>query len=375
MVAWLASLLFFAAFYALLIPLPLLLEARGLRDDQIGLILGGFAVAALLGRPFAGWATDRIGPRVMLLSGALALMIGTLGMLSARAVALLFALRALQALGYVAFTTASTVLIVHLANPARRNTTLARFGIAANVAMTLVPALVGAALPWLAYQGAFWLAAGLALGALLLVHLVLLPGLPIHTQPSTVAAPRFAWGGLLIPMLAALLMGVGFGAFLQFLPLLATRRGSLDPGLFYTTYGLAIIGTRLLGGGWLDRLAQAHVLAGGFIALGLGLLLFGVVLEWSLLLLATVLIAIGNGLLHPILISMHIAALPSTARGQATAAFYVAFDLGIGGGAWVLGLVLAWAGLTWLYVVAALASILGSMLAWQGRSAEAMLET
>jgi len=36
---------------------------------------------------------------------------------------------------------------------------------------------------------------------------------------------------------------------------------------------------------------------------------------------------------------------------------------------------LAWAGLTWLYVVAALASILGSMLAWQGRSAEAMLET
>src|SRR5689334_16827641 len=105
-IAWLATLLFFAAFYALLIPLPLYLDQIGLRDWQIGTILGGFGVASLLGRPLAGVATDRIGARRMMLGGAGALLLGTLGMTAINAMPALFALRVVQALGYVAFTTA-----------------------------------------------------------------------------------------------------------------------------------------------------------------------------------------------------------------------------------------------------------------------------
>src|ERR1051326_2308483 len=74
--AWLATVTFFAGFYALLVPLPRYLAAIGLPDWQIGLVLGAFGVASLIGRPAAGLATDRAGARPVMLCGAAALAIG-----------------------------------------------------------------------------------------------------------------------------------------------------------------------------------------------------------------------------------------------------------------------------------------------------------
>ena len=361
-IAWLATLLFFAAFYALLIPLPLYLDRIGLRDWQIGAILGGFGVASLLGRPLAGVATDQMGARRMMLGGVGALLLGTLGMTATAAMPALFALRVAQALGYVAFTTASTALVADLATPAQRGLALARFGIAANVAMTLTPALVGAILPALSIPGAFWLAGALALGGGLLATLIRYTPVT-HDQPLAGHAFWQAPASLCLPMAAAALLGIGFGAFLQFMPLLAARRGDIDAGLIYASYGVAIIGTRLLAGRWLDRVDTSIVLGGGFVALALGLSLFALAQVWPLFLLATALVAAGGGVLHPALITLHVAAMPAHARGQATACFYLAFDLGIGGGAWLLGLVLQWWGLMWLYLAAALLACMGSLLA------------
>ena len=50
-------------------------------------------------------------------------------------------------------------------------------------------------------------------------------------------------------------------------------------------------------------------------------------------------------------------------RGRATASFYLAFDLGIGLGGWLLGLVLNRVGLTGLYVTAAALSFAGAVSA------------
>src|SRR5919206_4409075 len=95
-IAWAATVTFFAAFYALLTPLPRYLTAVGVPDAQIGLVLGAFGVAALLGRPAAGFATDRWGARPVMLAGAAALLVGALAVGTTVNVALLFGLRLLQ---------------------------------------------------------------------------------------------------------------------------------------------------------------------------------------------------------------------------------------------------------------------------------------
>src|SRR5262245_51822877 len=144
--AWAATVTFFGGFYALLVPLPRYLTEAGLPDWQIGLVLGAFGVASLVGRPIAGVASDRLGPRRVMLVGAGALVVGALGVLATKSALPLFGLRVLQATGYVAFTTAGTALIVALVPPGERGRRLAVFGAAANVAITITPAAVAALL-------------------------------------------------------------------------------------------------------------------------------------------------------------------------------------------------------------------------------------
>ena len=367
-VTWVATLLFFAGFYTLLVPLPKALEAAGLADWQIGLVLGAFGLASVIGRPAAGLAVDRWGARPVMLCGALALVVGALGVPLAHDVVSLFGLRLLQAAGYVAFTTGGTSLAIALTPPTERGRRLAIFGAAANVSMTLAPAAASFLLLIAPLETAFLLSAGLALVAGLVA--VSLRATPHRSEDRARTTGSALIGQLAVAMISTALVGAAFAAFFQFAPILADRRGGVVAGALYTAYGVAIILARLVGGRAIDRLGigRTMVLAACLLCLGLGLtaLAYGA----PLLLFATLLIAIGSGLSHPALLAHHAALLPN-APGTATAAFYFGFDLGLGLGSWILGVVLELAGLAGLYAAgalfAALVLPLVPLLARQGR--------
>src|SRR5215218_9344086 len=76
--AWAATLIFFAGFYRLLVPLPRYLALIGLPDWQIGLILGAFGVASLLWRTVAGVGVDRWGSRRVMMLGSVSLIVGAI---------------------------------------------------------------------------------------------------------------------------------------------------------------------------------------------------------------------------------------------------------------------------------------------------------
>lgn len=306
--AWAATLLFFGGFYTLLAPLPNYLGQVGMADWQIGLVLGAFGVASLLGRPLAGLATDRLGPQPVLLAGAGALLLGATLVPLFAGVAAQFGLRVLQAAGYVAFTTAGTALVIAMTPPEVRGQRLAIFGAAANVAIALIPAAMSALLAdaplWAAFlaAGGFALAAGLLAlplgvgagdrgapqgqtndqrpprndrGRLVVGHSSAArswagaPSMVLATFGS-LAIPRRLW----LPMLAAGLQGAGFAAFFQFAPLLVERRPVIAIGALYTVYGAGIILARVLGGRLIDRLGvrRSVALAAALMALGLALI-------------------------------------------------------------------------------------------------------
>ncbi|MFN8633912.1 MAG: MFS transporter [Chloroflexota bacterium] len=353
--AWVATLIFFAGFYTLLVPLPRYLAQIGLPDWQIGMILGAFGVASLLWRTVAGVGVDRWGSRPVMLLGAASLVVGAVAVPVTASPLLLGALRLLQAAGYVAFTTAGTALIIELTPEEERGQRLAIFGAAANVAITLTPAAATALLAVVPLEVGFWLTGllallGGALGALIS---------PPRRAHRTVRDWRQGWRFprvLWLPMLAAGLFGGGFAAFFLFAPILSERR-DVPPGLLYTVYGVGIIATRIVGSRWLDRVGprQTLLLSAALLAVGLGFASIAWAPIW--LGLASFVIAVGSGLFHPVLIALHARLLPD-APGQATAGFYLGFDLGIGLGSWLLGAVLDVAGLTALFLVAALLVLL-----------------
>ena len=363
---FIATLLFFVAFYMLLVPLPPYLVAAGLADWQVGLVLGSFGIAALVGRPVAGLAADRLGRRTVILAGVAVFAFGVIGVLLTDAVPWLMAARILQALGYVAVSTAATARITDLAPPARQGATLARFGIAANVAMTLTPAAVDAALGTVTPEQVFLTA---AMAAMLCGMMALTFGNRVASTPDT-AHDRRLWvlpPAIRQPWLAAVVMGVGFGVWLQFLPLLALRRGVEPAGLLYAVYGVAIILARLVTGPWQDRGCDRTLLVIGFTLFALGLGIFAFTAGLPSYLLATALVAAGGGIMHPLLMALHVRTMPPALRGRGVSTFYLGFDLGNGMGVWVLGFALQWWGLTALFGLAMVTSVFGLLLvAWRG---------
>jgi MFS family permease len=353
--AFVAAVSFFAAFYSLIVPLPLYMTEMGLPDWQIGVIMGAFGIASLIGRPFAGYISDRYGFKPVILFGSVALAIGGFGVPLTAEPAVLFGLRMLQAAGYVAFTTSSTALVSALIGDHERGRFLALFGAAANVAITIVPAVVTTMLPSIGLTGAFAASGILAVGAGMLIWWVI-PQQALANRAfvwrEVFAYPRQLWPA----MATTALFGVGFGAYFQYLPLLAEKRGIDQLGWAYTVYGVAIIITRLTTGRLLDLPDRRRVLLPAALVMATGLLGFALADSLWMLLVAAALTASGGGVFHPALIAIHVDSIE--ARGKATAAFYLAFDLGIGVGAWLLAPILEYAGIGAMYAVAAAVTLI-----------------
>ena len=353
-ITWLATFLFFVAFYALIVPLPRYLTGIGFTDWQVGLVLGATSIASLVARPISGLLTDRFGYKPMLLFGAGSLVVGAVGVVVSTGLMVLFGLRVLQALGYVIFTTAGNALVGQLATPAERSTKIAYFGLAANFAMTMTPGAVDLLLPSIGLLSIFWVIGLIGLVAGILTRL--LQTLPEHfegsTQPRSHLAqfwqfPRHIW----LAMIMAALFGIGFGAYFQFFAVLLERR-AISAAPIYATYGVTIIVTRLLFGRYLDRIGFARVIALGALLMALGLAVAAIGDSTPLIMVAAALTATGGGFFHPMLIAHHVTMLPGR-PGWAVACFYFGFDVGIGVGAWVLGIVLGLWGLAALFWTAA----------------------
>ena len=348
--AWVATVTFFAGFYALLVPLPRYMASVGLPDWQIGLVLGAFGVASLVGRPIAGLASDRFGARQVMLAGSVSLLVGAVAVPATSEIVTLFILRLLQAFGYVAFTTAGTALVVSLVAENERSRRLAVYGVAANLAISATPAASAALLEVAPLAVGLFAAGGFAaLAGTLALRLPRTTASHPHARRLRVFGAEYR--RLALPMLVTALLGVGFAAFFQFAPILADRRG-VPAGPLYAVYAGSIIATRVFGGRVLDRMRIGYVVGLAAALMVVGETLIGSSDGLVPLLIAAALIASAGGLFHPALIAHHASLLTGT-PGQATAAFYLAFDLGIGLGSWVLGVMLQFAGLPGLYWTAA----------------------
>jgi predicted MFS family arabinose efflux permease len=235
---------------------------------------------------------------------------------------------------------------------------LARFGAAANIAISMIPVLVTSNLSTLTLSGAFVLCCILSLvsGAVIMTVVprqVLSPSPIVWTTLLTF--PRVLWPA----MLTTLLLGVGFGAYLSYVPILAERRDITSLGWVYTVYGIAIIATRMLTGTLLDRPDRREVLWPSAVMMAAGMLCFAYATDVWWLCVAAVLTASSGGVWHPALIAIHVDSISQ--RGRATAAFYLAFDLGIGVGTWMLAAALQYAGIGAVFAMAAAITLLAGV--------------
>jgi len=337
--AMLANFLFFFSFQLLLTPLPIYVERIGGEPAQVGLVMGALALAAIFSRPGMGRVVDRLGRKPALLFGSATFAVAPLLYLSARSVPQLVAVRLFHGLGLGAFTTAYIALIADLAPSGRRGEAMGLAATASPLSLMIAPPLGTSLMESQGFAPLFAVAASAA-------ALSLAAGLPI-AEPQADRSPASDGGffqvvrrrGVWVPSVAAGVVALTYGSVITFLPLFAARRGIEGVGFFFTAYALAIIAVQALAGRLSDRVGRRMVAVPAMICIGLAF--FALAHAHSTPWLAAVGIAYGLGFggARTTLDALIADSVPLTLRGTAMGIDYASFDLGIGLGSFLLGLV------------------------------------
>ena len=352
----------FAAFFLF----PLFITAHGGNRQDIGIIMGVFALASAACRPWVAEMIDRIGRKRSYTVGCLIMTLLPLlhlffsGPLENYYWPLML-LRILHGIGLAICFTAVFTFILDLIPTERLNEGIGMFGTSGLIGLAIGPAIAEPVLENFGYPAFFLTASGLAAFGLLL-HL---PVRDRHSeQPhQEIPAPSFfallkqrkqlVCGGL------AMIFGFGLAATGSFVAPLAQERQLGFISFYYIAYSCAAVGIRFVAGRLADRLGEKQIIPWGLILAASGLLLMPFVHGNLLLLTVGFIFGIGHGLLFPSLNAMAVRNEPYAVRGKITGIFTGGIDAGAFCGSLLLGVIGELAGYSALFICAGLVVLTG----------------
>ncbi len=331
---WIANFLMYFAFMLLTPLLPLYLrDTFGADKQMIGLVLSGYAVAALCIRPFSGYFVDSFPRKMMLLIfyGLTALFFG--GYLAAGSLTLFAIVRMLHGAPFGATGVSLSTVAIDVLPSSRRAEGIGYYGLSNNIATAISP---GVAMflfgRFHSYPMLFWLAFATALLGVLISYTIhpRVRELELNKQP--VSLDRFLMVRGWAPFITILTMATAYSVVSTYVAIYGQERLGITTGtgMFFTLFAIGLI---------LSRLTGSRSLAKGLIirnaSLGLIVSISGFVLFaasptiWAYYL-APFVIGLGNGHVWPAFQMIFINMAPHSQRGTANSTLLTAWDLGMG---------------------------------------------
>lgn len=329
-------------------------------DRALGLVIGAFALAAMVVRPLAGWASDRFGRKPWLLAGAAIFVAAPLGYAASATAMGLLAVRLAHGAGMGLFPTAASAAAADLAPPHRRGQVMGFFGVAANLAMAAGP-LAGLAIaerfgfPALFGVSAVGAAAALALSATLPETLARPTAIPLRPDAALSRAA-------LHPSTVVLGLMLTYGMLVAFLPVYAAAH-RLNSGLFFLAFALAGAVFRGPVGHLSDRVGRRPVAVAGLALVAAALGALAIVKGTAALVGAGALYGAGFGAAQSALMAWCIDRVEPHDRGRAMGTYFTALELGIAVGATSAGPLVASVGFAPTFAGAAAVAIGASVVA------------
>lgn len=330
------GLLFWSSLAALLPTLPLYVEEVGGTKQQIGLVMGAFAIGLLSSRPWLSNLADRQSRKIVLLIGMAVVAIAPLGYLVTQAIPLLILTRIFHGICIAAFGIAYSALVVDLSPPQNRGELVGYMSLVNPIGVAIGPAIGGLLQGALGYTPLFLLSSFLGAIGFLGAHRVQEPTLEATQTIRSDSAPSQRFWRLLfsprirIPALVMLLVGLSFGTLSTFVPLyIAETKIQFNAGWFYTAAAIASFGIRLITGRASDRYGR-----GLFITLSIALYALAMFLLWQahsafMFLLAGLIEGAGAGTLIPMMVALMADRSHPQERARVLALCVSGFDVGI----------------------------------------------
>ena len=333
-----AGLLFWSSMASLLPTLPLYVQSVGGSKQQIGFVMGAFAIGLLLSRAQLGKLADSRGRKQVLFLGASVAAIAPLGYLLAKSIPLVFLIRAFHGISIAAFTTAYSALVTDLSPPGKRGELIGYMSLVSPIGLAFGPAIGGFVQAWVGYTPLFAMSATFAATAVFFTSKIAEPNFAELTKPDSLSEDKnsqkywqMLWNPRVrIPALVLLVVGLVFGTLSTFMPLfIQETKANLNPGLFYSTAAIASFGMRVVTGRASDKYGRGLFISGGLICYILSMLLLYFANNSGAFLISALVEGCAGGTVMPMMVTLMSDRCEPHERGRLFSLCIGGFDLGL----------------------------------------------
>lgn len=329
---------------------------------EAGLASGIFIIGTLIARLIVGEQIELVGRRKMLYAGIAIYFVTTLFYLYIPNLAIMYIIRLLNGFGYGVVSTATNTIIASCVPDSRRGEGINYYGLSTSLAAAIGP-----------FIGMFMLARTsfevivefcVVLIVLCIIGCFFLHVSEIELSPeekarlSKITISNFVEFKVAGISFVGFWMGFAYSSVLSFLAAYAQEINMVTAGtFFFVVYAGIITLSRPSTGIIFDRKGENWVMYPCFICLTIGLLLLSFTMNSAMLLIAGLFVGLGYGTFMSNGQAISIKLSDPYRMGVALSTYFVALDLGIGVGPYILGALRPVLGFEGLYGLCAAVSV------------------
>jgi len=356
----------FFAFYLLTPLLPIYLhETFGATKDVIGLVLSGYTITALLFRPFSGYFVDSFPRKTVLLIAYTAFAIFFAGYLAASTLLLFTIVRTLHGGPFGALTVANSTVAIDVLPSSRRNEGIGYYGLSNNLAMAVSPSFaIYLYSQTHNFELLFWLALAIATFGLAVDATVTLEQRQVLNNKKTISLDRFFLKRGWLLGINMVFFGFCFGVLSNYLAIYGKQVMGITggTGTWFLLCAMGLMLSRLQGGKALRQGRLSHNAAEGMLISLVGYTLFVSCPNMIGYYGSALLIGLGNGHMWPAFQNMMISMAHHNERGTANSTILIAWDIGMGLGVLLGGIIAETLGYTTAFWTVAAVNAIGVAL-------------
>ncbi|MBY4605517.1 MULTISPECIES: MFS transporter [Bacillus] len=352
----------FMVFEMLLPTLPLFVTAIGGGAKQVGLVTGIFMISAIAIRPFAGVLAQRFNKKYLLIFGIVISACSTGAYYLASDVSVLLLIRLIHGAGFGLATTYFATIAAEIIPKERRGEGIGYFGVGETIAVSVGPMIGISALELYDFERLFLGGMSILLLAVLMAALVRRRPVAKDTGEKGRVKIKVLERRVLFPSFLILLVGIAASGIMSFFALYAIEKGFRSVGMFFFLIAAASFFIRLISGKIFDRFGAAAILIPASIFSIAGLSILYIAQTNAMFFTAAICYGFGFGSIFPAIQTWCINLVEEHEHEDAMGTFFNFFDMGIGGGSLLLGVVATLYSYRELYIASILVYLLFLLL-------------
>lgn len=327
---------FFGASFNMIIPeLPAYLTGLG-GPQYKGLIIALFTLTAGLSRPFSGKLADLIGRKPVMVVGILVCMGCSLMYPILTSVAGFLLLRLIHGFSTGFSPTAIVAYVSDIVPVHRRGEAMGIIGVSINVGSSISPPVGSFLTHHFSLSSMFAASSFLAFISLLLLirlHETIHNRFPFHIRQLKLSRNEIIHSRAILPALVCGLSYFGYGAVLTVAPDQSEYLNMTNKGLFFTSFTLFTVLSRVVAGRVSDRYGRLPVMRFAIVFLVFSYIYFSYVDNPIQLILASGMVGFSIGIVIPSVFAWTADRSDDQNRGKSFATMYIGLEFAIGSGA------------------------------------------